>query len=59
MEVGTILFGSGGEPEDTPWFGLANALKQLYRLFQSKWDYNLLNEHHAVLKKALNYRFRP
>ena len=31
-----------------------NALKHplLYGLFDSKWDHNLLNEHHAVLKKT-------
>ena len=24
----------------------------LYGLFDAKWDHNLLNEHHAVLKKT-------
>ena len=32
----------------------SHALKHtlLYVLFDSKWDHNVLNEHHAVLKKT-------
>ena len=32
----------------------SHALKYtlLYGVFDSKWDHNLLNEHHAVLKKT-------
>lgn len=62
LEFGTILFsGSDREPEDLPRLRPVNQKDNhtrkhslLYRLFHSKRDHHLQNEHHPVLKNTWN-----
>lgn len=62
LEFGTILFsGSDREPEDLPRLRPVNQKDNhtrkhslLYRLFHSKRDHHLQNEHHSVLKNTWN-----